>query len=156
METLYTSLAQNRQSVVQGIFAQALGFIEDLTDELMGKFPIVEKAVFPWKYISLQIVSLVLILVFLVFQFWSQLKIKNYIFKILSVPYKILTLEEASLHYSIYRDRSRFLDANFIQRVEYHQSILLHRLLWVWLLTTWEGRLLSSRELLRKSSAKLG
>jgi hypothetical protein len=113
IETLYTSLAQNRKSVVQGIFAQALGFIEDQTEELMGKFPIVEKAVFPWKYISLQIVSLVLILVFLLFQFWSQLKIKNYIFKILSVPYKILTLEEASLHYSIYRDRSRFLDANF-------------------------------------------
>ena len=129
METLYTSLAQNRQSVVQGIFAQVLGFIEDLTDELMGKFPIVKKAVFPWKYISLQIVSLVLILVFLLFQLWSQLKIKNYIFKILSVPYKILTLEEASLHYSIYRDRSRFLDSNLFNESniinQYFSSITL-------------------------------
>jgi hypothetical protein len=129
METLYTSLTQNRQSVVQGIFAQVLGFIEDLTDELMGKFPIVEKAVFLWKYISLQIVSLVLILVYIVFQFWSQLKIKNYIFKILSVPYKILTLEEASLHYSIYRDRSRFLDSNLFNESniinQYFSSITL-------------------------------
>jgi hypothetical protein len=129
METLYTSLTQNRQSVVQGIFAQVLGFIEDLTDELMGKFPIVEKAAFLWKYISLQIVSLVLILVYIVFQFWSQLKIKNYIFKILSVPYKILTLEEASLHYSIYRDRSRFLDSNLFNESniinQYFSSITL-------------------------------